>query len=128
MAVIFEDVEEFMNIFVDMHGRVDKPIGTISFENVLRTKDTDQEQQTLMKEACPSVLTHQKEMFSHMSYEFVACYMEKFNNQNLQLMMGCELRNEDDDKSMSILNMGYFLPKVSFQPTLSSNAEDCYFQ
>jgi hypothetical protein len=32
MAVIFEDVQECMNVFVDMHGRVDKPIANISFE------------------------------------------------------------------------------------------------
>jgi hypothetical protein len=38
MAVIFEDVQGCINFFVDMHGRVDKPIASISFENVLRTK------------------------------------------------------------------------------------------
>jgi hypothetical protein len=37
MAVTFEDVQECMNVFVDMHGRVDKLIAAISFENVLKT-------------------------------------------------------------------------------------------
>jgi hypothetical protein len=77
MVVIFEDVQECMNISVDIHGGVDKPIGTISFENVLRTEDTEKEQRKLMKEACHFVLTHQKEMFSHMYYDSIECYMEK---------------------------------------------------
>jgi hypothetical protein len=37
MAVIFEDVQECMNVFVEVHGKIDKPIAAISFENVLRT-------------------------------------------------------------------------------------------
>ena len=36
MVVTFEDVQECMNVFVEMHGKVDKPIASISFENVLR--------------------------------------------------------------------------------------------
>ena len=50
-----------MNVFVDIHGKLDKPIASISFENVLRTKEIEQEQQTLMKEACLSVFVHQEE-------------------------------------------------------------------
>jgi hypothetical protein len=49
MIVIFEDVQGCMNGFVDMHGRVYKPIIAISFDNVLRTEEIEQEQQTLMK-------------------------------------------------------------------------------
>ena len=37
MVVIFEDVQGCMTVFINMHGRVDKPIASISFENVLRT-------------------------------------------------------------------------------------------
>jgi hypothetical protein len=65
MAVIFEDVQECMNVFLDMHGRVDKPIATISFENVLRTEEIEKEQQTTMKEACLSIFVHQEEMIFH---------------------------------------------------------------
>jgi hypothetical protein len=38
MVVTFEDVQECMNVFVEMHGKVEKPIAAISFENVLKTK------------------------------------------------------------------------------------------
>jgi hypothetical protein len=51
MAIIFEDVQEYMNIFVDMHGQEDKPIVVISFENVLRTEEIGKKQLTLMKDA-----------------------------------------------------------------------------
>jgi hypothetical protein len=72
-----------------------------------------------VKEACPSVLTPKKEMFSHVFHDPMACYMENIYNLNLQLMMGCELRNEEDDKSMSVLDMDCFTPEVSFQLELS---------
>jgi hypothetical protein len=65
MAVIFEDVQGCMNVFVEMYGKVDKPIAAISFENVLRTEEIEQEQQTLMTEACLLVFVHQEEMFFH---------------------------------------------------------------
>jgi hypothetical protein len=42
MVVIFEYVQGFMNVFVDMHEKVDKPIASISFENVLRTEEIEQ--------------------------------------------------------------------------------------
>jgi hypothetical protein len=38
ITVTFEDIQECMNIYVDMHGRVDKPIASILFENVLRIR------------------------------------------------------------------------------------------
>jgi hypothetical protein len=65
MVVIFEDVQECMNVFFDMHGRVDKPIGAILFENVLKIEEIEQEQQTLMKETCLSVFSHQEVMIFH---------------------------------------------------------------
>ena len=49
MVVIFEYVQECMNAFFEMHGEVDKPIASISFQNILRTEEIEQEQQTLMK-------------------------------------------------------------------------------
>jgi hypothetical protein len=76
MVVIFEDVQECMNVFVDMHGRVDKPIASISFENVLRTEEIEQEQQTLMKEACLSVFVHQEEMIFHGFQDPVAILLQ----------------------------------------------------
>jgi hypothetical protein len=65
MVVIFEDDQECMNIFVDMHGKVDKHIVSISFENVLRIEEIEQKQQTLMKEDCLFVFVHQEEMIFH---------------------------------------------------------------
>jgi hypothetical protein len=43
-------------------------------------------------------------------------------------MIGCNLRNEDDDKSTPILDMDCFLLGVSFQPTLSFDSKNCYLQ
>jgi hypothetical protein len=97
-------------------------------ENVLSTEEVEKEQQTLVKEACPSVLAHQKEMFSHVFHDPVACYMESFNNQNLQLMMGCKIRDEDDGQSTSTLNTDCLLPGGLFQSTLSCSSEDFYSQ
>jgi hypothetical protein len=76
MVVIFEDVQECMNVFVEMHGKVDKPIAAISFENVLRTEEIEQEQQTLMKEACLSVFAHQEEMIFHGFQDPVAILLQ----------------------------------------------------
>jgi hypothetical protein len=41
-------------------------------------------------------------------------------------MMGCEPRNEEDDKSMSILDMDCLTPEVLFQLELSFDSEGCY--
>jgi hypothetical protein len=111
-----------MDLFLSIHL---KSKTTVHF---LRTKEVEQEQQTLMKEACLSVFVHQEEMFSHVFHDPVACYMECFNNQNLQLMMSCKLRNKDDGQSTSVLNMDCLPPGVSFQSTLSYDSKDYYFQ
>jgi hypothetical protein len=58
MAVTFEDVQEYMNIFVDMHGQENKPIIAISFKYVIRTEEIEQKQLTLMKETCLSIFSH----------------------------------------------------------------------
>jgi hypothetical protein len=115
LPVISEDAQRCMDVFVDMHGKVDKLIFAISFENVLRTKEVEQEQQTLMKEACLSVFIHQEEMIFHEFYDPMACYMESSNNQDLRLKMDCKLRDGDNGKSMSKLDMGCSTPVVSFQ-------------
>jgi hypothetical protein len=43
-------------------------------------------------------------------------------------MINYQLGNKDDGQSMSMLDMDFLPPGVSFQPTLSSDSEDCYFQ
>jgi len=63
--VTFENVQECMNVFFEMHGEVDKAIAAISFENVLRTEEIKKEQQTLTKEACPFICSHQEEINFH---------------------------------------------------------------
>ena len=45
--------------FFERHGEVDKPIASISFENVPITEEIEQEKQTLMNEACRPVFVHQ---------------------------------------------------------------------
>jgi hypothetical protein len=76
MAVTFEDVKECMNFFVDMHGRGDKPIAAISFQNILKTEEIEQEKQTLMKEACLFVFAHQEEMIFHGFQDPVAILLQ----------------------------------------------------
>ena len=71
-VVIFEYVQGCMNIFVDVHGRVYKPIYAISSDNVLRTEEIEQEQKKLMKEACLSFFVHQEEMIFHGFQDLVA--------------------------------------------------------
>jgi hypothetical protein len=70
----------------------------------------------------------QKEIFSHVFYDPMACYMENLCNQNLQLMMGCNLRSKDNDKKTSELDIGCSLLEVSFQSTLFFDSKGCYFQ
>jgi hypothetical protein len=76
MVVIFEDVQECMNVFVEMHRNIDKPIAAISFENVLRAEEREQEQQTLIKEACLSIFAHQEEMIFHGFQDPVAILLQ----------------------------------------------------
>jgi hypothetical protein len=67
-----------------------------------------------MRDTYPFVLVHQKEIISHMFYDPMACYMENYDNQDLRLRMGCQLRDEDNDKSMSKLDIGCFASVFSF--------------
>jgi hypothetical protein len=65
-----------MDVFVDIHGILDKPITGISFESFPRIKEIEQEQQTLMKEACLSVFSHKKEMNFHDFKDLVAILLQ----------------------------------------------------
>jgi hypothetical protein len=76
IAVIFEDVQEGVDIYVDMHERVDKPIVAISFENVPRTEEAEKEKQMLMKRYCLSVFAHQEDMIFHSFQDLVAILLQ----------------------------------------------------
>jgi hypothetical protein len=102
---------------------VDKPIASISFENVLRTEEIERGQQTLVEETCLSVLVRQEETIFHGFHDPVACYMEYSTNQNLRLRKDCKLRSEDNGSSTSALDMDCFTPMISFQPVSFSNLE-----
>jgi hypothetical protein len=62
MVFIFEYVQECMIFFVEMHGKVDNLLLPFHLKNVLITEEIEQEQQTLMNEACLSIFVHQEEM------------------------------------------------------------------
>jgi hypothetical protein len=111
--------------FFDMHGRVDKLIVAVSFENVLRTEKIEQRQRTHMKEACLYVFVYQGEMIFH---DPMACYMENYNNQNLRLRMDCNLIDGDNGKSTSVSDMGCCTPVVSFRPMLTYDSGGSYSQ
>jgi hypothetical protein len=73
MAIIFE---ECMNVFLEVHGEVGKPISAISFENVLKIEEIEQEQQTLTKESRIFVFSHQEEMIFHGFQDPVAILLQ----------------------------------------------------
>ena len=83
MAVTFEDVQECMDVFVEMHGKVDKPITVISFENVLKTKEIEKEQQTPMKQDFLPVFAHQEEMNFHGFQDPVAILLQSSVKEEL---------------------------------------------
>jgi predicted transcriptional regulator len=45
----------------------------------------------------------------------IACYMESFNNQNLQLMISCKYENKNDDQMVSESAMSFILATVLLQ-------------
>jgi hypothetical protein len=65
MDIIFKVFQGCVKVLVDMHGILDKPIVGISFESAPRTEEIEQEKQTLMKEACLSIFSHQEEIIFH---------------------------------------------------------------
>jgi hypothetical protein len=103
-----EDVHGYMNVFFDMHRKVDKLNTSISFGKVPRTEEIEKEQKTLTKEVGLSIFVHQEKMIFHDFYDLVACYMENSNNQDLRLKMDCKLKGGDNDKSTSVLDMNCF--------------------
>ena len=105
-----------MNVFVDMHGRVDKPIASISFENIPKIEEMKQEKKILVKEACFSVLPPEKETFFHVFHDPMAHYVEFFY---LQRIVGYRLKNKRSNELVSVLNMGHFTPDNVLQPWLS---------
>ena len=74
------------------------------------------------------VISKEDQKPSHAFNYPVVDYMEGYFSSNLQPVLKYQLGNEDDSKSTSLLDMDFFPPGVSFQPTLSSDSEDCYFQ
>ena len=44
---------------------------------------------------------------SHVFDDSVACYMESFNSQNLQLMISCKYENKIDDQMVSESAMSF---------------------
>jgi hypothetical protein len=103
-----------MNVFVDMHGKVDKLISSIPFENVLRIEEIEQEQQTLMKRVGLSVFVHQEEIIFHDFYDPMACYIENSNNQDLRLKMDCKLKDEDNGQINVNIRYGLFCTSIFF--------------
>ena len=65
---------------------------------------------------------------SHAFNDHVVDYMEGYFSLDLQHMLNYQLGNKDDGKSTVMLDMDCFPPRVSFQPTLSPDSKDCYFQ
>jgi hypothetical protein len=126
MVFIFEYVQGCMNVSIEMHGKMEKPIAVISFENTFTIEEVEKEQKTLVRETYFSILTPKKEMCPHVFHDPMEFYIEDLCNQNLQLVVGYELRNERDEKSMEVLDMDFFIPEVSFQSELSFDSEGCY--
>ena len=86
-----------------------------------------QEQKTLVKEACFSVLPLEKETFFHVFHDPMACYMEKFYNQDLQRIVGCKLKDKGSDELVFVLNMGLFTPDDVLHQCLSYVSRNYYF-
>ena len=72
-------------------------------------------------------INEEEQQHSHAFNDHVTDYMEGYFSSYLQPLLNYQLGNKDDGKSTSLLDMDFFPPGVSFQPTLSSDSEDCYF-
>jgi hypothetical protein len=116
-----------MNVFVNMYGRVDTPIVVIPSENILKIEKMKQEQKTLVKEACFSVLAPRRETFFHVFHDSMTRYMENLYNQDLQRIVGCKLKDEGSEESVSLLKMGRFRPDNVLQPWMSCVSRNYYF-
>jgi hypothetical protein len=56
--------------------------------------ETPSNEKTLVKEACFSILAPVKETFFHMIHNPKPHYMEKVYNQNLQIIVDCNLKDK----------------------------------
>jgi hypothetical protein len=74
------------------------------------------------------VINEEDQQPSHTFNDRVVDYMEGYFSSDLQPVINYQLGNKDDGQSTSVLDMDCLPPEVSFQPTLSSDSEDCYFQ
>ena len=128
MAVIFEDVRECMNIFVDIYGILGTYVTVIPSENIPKIEEMKKEQKKLVKEACFSALAPEKETLFHVFHDSMACYMKFFYNQYLQRIVGCKLKDEGSEESVPLLSMGRFTPDNVLQPWLSYVSRNYYFQ
>jgi hypothetical protein len=73
------------------------------------------------------IISEEDQLPSHAFNDRVVDYMEGYLSSDLQPVLNYHLGNIDDGKSTSLLDMDFFPPGVSFQPTLSSDSKDCYF-
>jgi hypothetical protein len=81
------------------------------------------------------ILLHEKIVISeedrqpfHTFNDPLVDYMEGYFSSDLQPIINYQLGNKYVGQSISVLDMDCFPLGVSFQPTLSSNSEDCCFQ
>jgi len=126
MVVIYEYVQGCTHISIEMHGKMGEPSAAISFENTLRIEGVKIEQKNLVRGTCVSILTFKKEMCPHVFHDPMSYYLEDLCNQNLQSVVGDDLQNERDEKSMVVLDMDFFIQEVSFQSELSFDLKGCY--
>jgi hypothetical protein len=74
------------------------------------------------------VISEEDQQPSHTFNDPVVDYMEGYFSSDLQPVINYQLGNKYDGQSTSVLDMDCLPPGVSFQPALSSDSEDCYFQ
>jgi hypothetical protein len=94
-----------------MHGKVDKSIASISFENVLKTKEIEQEQQTLMNESCLPIFVHQEERIFHGFQDPVAILLQSSMKEEFVSFISSDFG----------LNFCFQLPSFTFVCLLKKN-------
>jgi hypothetical protein len=74
------------------------------------------------------VISEEDQQSYHIFDNPIVDYKEGYFSSDLQPVINYQLGNKDHGQSTSMLDMDFFPPGVSFQPTLSSDLEDFYFQ
>jgi hypothetical protein len=74
------------------------------------------------------VISEEDRQPSHTFNDPVVDYMECYFSSDLQPMINYQLGNKYNGQSISVLDMDCLPLGVSFQPTFSSDSEDCCFQ